>query len=187
MKTFDTSAIDRSWTLFLDRDGVINHRLHGDYVKHWDEFSFIDGVLDAMPFLAHRFGLIVVVTNQQGIGKGLYTAEDLAAVHETMQQEIAFHGGRIDRIYFSPYLDAEKHPSRKPGIGMALEAKKDFPQIDFSKAIMAGDSVSDLEFGRDAGMFTAHIATDGPLKPEHAGLADLEAGSLFHFAQQLGD
>ncbi|TND01830.1 MAG: D-glycero-D-manno-heptose 1,7-bisphosphate phosphatase [Bacteroidetes bacterium] len=187
MKIFDNSAIDRSWTLFLDRDGVINRRLPGDYVKRWDEFEFLPGVLDAMPVLAHIFGTIVIVTNQQGIAKGLYTEDDLRLVHEKMQARVSEHGGRIDRIYFSPHAAAENHPTRKPAIGMALQAKSDLPAIDFSKSVIVGDSVSDMQFGRTAGMKTVFAKTDGALPEEHKALADLEVNSLFYFAKWLAD
>lgn len=152
--------IDKSWTLFLDRDGVINKKLENDYVKHWIEFEFLEGVIDALKSLNTRFGTIVVVTNQQGIGKGLYRTEDLELIHKNMIYEIEYLGGRIDKVYFSPYLNSENHPTRKPGIGMALAAKKDFPGIDFSKSIIVGDSLSDMEFGRNAGMKTAFISED---------------------------
>jgi histidinol-phosphate phosphatase family protein len=150
--------IDKSWTLFLDRDGVINKKLENDYVKHWIEFEFLDGAVDALKYLETLFGKIVVVTNQQGIGKRLYRTEDLELIHKNMLYEVAFYGGRIDKVYFSPYLHSENHPTRKPGIGMALEAKKDFPEIDFSKSIIIGDSMSDMEFGRTAGMKTVFIS-----------------------------
>lgn len=150
--------IDSSWTLFLDRDGVINKKLENDYVKHWIEFEFLDGVFDALKYFKSLFGKIVVVTNQQGIGKRLYRTEDLELIHKNMLYEVAFYGGHIDKVYFSPYLSADNHPTRKPGIGMALNAKQDFPEIDFSKSIIIGDSMSDMEFGRAAGMKTIFIS-----------------------------
>jgi D-glycero-D-manno-heptose 1,7-bisphosphate phosphatase len=150
--------IDSSWTLFLDRDGVINKKLDNDYVKHWAEFEFIDGTLDALKYLNTVFGKIVVVTNQQGIGKGLYRKEDLELIHLNMIYEIKYHGGRIDKVYFSPYLSSENHPSRKPGIGMALNAQEDFPEIDFTKSIIIGDSISDMQFGKNAGMKTIFVS-----------------------------
>lgn len=158
--TLKNLNIDKSWTLFLDRDGVINKKLENDYVKHWIEFEFLEGVIDALKSLNTRFGTIVVVTNQQGIGKGLYRTEDLELIHKNMIYEIEYLGGRIDKVYFSPYLNSENHPTRKPGIGMALAAKNDFPGIDFSKSIIVGDSLSDMEFGRNAGMKTAFISED---------------------------
>jgi histidinol-phosphate phosphatase family protein len=150
--------IDRTWTLFLDRDGVINKKIDNDYVKNWVEFEFIDGVFDAIKYLNSLFGKIVVVTNQQGIGKRLYRQEDLELIHKNMCYEVAYHGGRIDKVYYSPYLANENHPTRKPGIGMALNAQADFPEINFSKSIMVGDSMSDMEFGKKAGMVTIFIS-----------------------------
>lgn len=160
MMTLKKLNIDKSWTLFLDRDGVINKRLENEYVKHWIEFEFLDGVLDALKFFNPLFGKILVVTNQQGIGKRLYRVEDLELIHKNMLYEISYHGGRIDKVYFSPYLSSENHPTRKPAIGMALKAKKDFPEIDFSKSLMIGDSMSDMEFGKTAGMKTIFISQE---------------------------
>ena len=82
--------------LFLDRDGTLNERLPGAYVRTWEEFRFLPGVLDALRILSGHFERIVVVTNQQGIGKEVMTVEELEAVHARMLQEIAHAGGRID-------------------------------------------------------------------------------------------
>ena len=152
--------INNNWTLFLDRDGVINKKIDNDYVKQWIEFEFIEGVLDALKFLNTVFGNIIVVTNQQGIGKKLYRKEDLEIIHKNMLYEIAYHGGKIDKVYFSPYLKSENHPFRKPGIGMALKAKEDISTINFKESIMVGDSMSDMEFGRNAGMKTIYISEE---------------------------
>jgi histidinol-phosphate phosphatase family protein len=158
--------IDKSWTLFLDRDGVINKKLDNDYVKHWIEFEFLDGAIDAIKYLNSVFGKIVVVTNQQGIGKRLYRTEDLELIHKNMLYEITYHGGNIDKVYFSPYLSSENHPTRKPGIGMALAAQKDYPEIDFKKSLIVGDSMSDIEFGRTAGMKTVYISDENRNDPK---------------------
>lgn len=155
--TLNNLNIDKNWTLFLDRDGVLNKRLENDYVKSWVEFEFLDGVLDALAYFHKIFGRILVVTNQQGIGKRLYSKEDLELIHGNMLYEIKFHGGRIDKVYYSPYLDAQNHPSRKPGTGMAQQAKLDFPEIDFQKSLMIGDSRSDMQFGKSMGMKTIFI------------------------------
>ncbi|HLG02780.1 MAG TPA: HAD family hydrolase [Bacteroidia bacterium] len=149
--------IDKSWTLFLDRDGVINVRFDGDYVKNVRQFKFLPGVLGALARISKKFGRIIVVTNQQGIGKGIYTHEDLSTIHAYMKSEVEKAGGRIDAIYYAPDLAAENSPRRKPGIGMALQAKKDFPEIDFSKSVMAGDTESDMLFAQNAGMKAVYI------------------------------
>lgn len=173
--------INKDWTLFLDRDGVINKKLENDYVKHWIEFEFLDGAIDALKYLDSVFGKIVVVTNQQGIGKRLYRTEDLELIHKNMLYEIHYHGGRIDKVYFSPYLQSENHPTRKPGIGMALNAKQDFPEIDFAKSLVIGDSMSDMEFGRTAGMKTVFISEEDKKDPR----IDLNFRSLNDFVIAL--
>lgn len=173
--------IDNTWTLFLDRDGVINKKLENDYVKHSTEFEFIDGSLNALRILNPLFANIVVVTNQQCIGKKIIYPEDLELIHKNMMYEVSYLKGRIDKIYYSPYLAAENHPTRKPGIGMALEAKKDFPAIDFEKSIIVGDSMSDMEFGRNAGMKTVYISDEAKTDER----IDLHFRSLIFFAHSL--
>jgi histidinol-phosphate phosphatase family protein len=150
--------IDNTWTLFLDRDGVINKKLDNDYVKHWIEFEFIEGSILAIQTLSKLFYKIVVVTNQQGIGKRLYTVEDLEIIHKNMIYELEYSGGKIDKVYFSPYLNSENHPTRKPSTGMGVQAQKDFPKINFSKSIIVGDSLSDMQFGKSLGMYTVFIS-----------------------------
>ena len=173
--------INNTWTLFLDRDGVINKKLENDYVKHTSEFEFIDGVLNALRMLDSIFGKIVVVTNQQCIGKRIIYPEDLELIHQNMLYEISYLKGRIDKIYYSPYLASENHPTRKPGIGMALQAQKDFPTIDFNKSIIVGDSLSDMEFGRNAGMKTVYISNE----PKEDKRIDFNFKSLIYFAHTL--
>ena len=173
--------IDNSWTLFLDRDGVINKKLENDYVKHTTEFEFIDGTLNALRMLDSMFKTIVVVTNQQCIGKKIIFPEDLELIHKNMLYEITYLKGRIDKVYYSPYLASENHPTRKPGIGMALQAQKDFPDIDFSKSIIVGDSMSDMEFGRNAGMKTVYISDEAKIDER----IDFNFKSLIYFAHSL--
>ncbi len=167
-----------SKALFLDRDGVINERIIGGYVTKFSNFHFLEGVLEAIKILSQHFDHLFIVTNQQGIGKGLFTESDLHNIHAAMSATIKEHGGRIDAIYFAPFLHAENHPFRKPSIGMALQAKKDFPAIHLANAIMVGDSISDLEFGKNAGMETVYISEEAKQHP----LADWQYGSLLEFA-----
>jgi histidinol-phosphate phosphatase family protein len=144
--------IDSSWTLFLDRDGVINKKIVGDYVKSKDEFHFLPHALEAIKLFSSRFHKIVIVTNQQGISKGLMTEEDLNKVHQHLIKEVKNIGGRIDAIYFAPQLVEENSIMRKPNIGMALQANEEFPSINLKKSIMLGDSISDMEFAKNANM-----------------------------------
>ena len=143
-------------TLFLDRDGVINKELRDDYVKRWDEFVFEVGALEAIAKLSDIFGRIIIVTNQRGIGIEVMTEDDLSAIHEKMISEIKNVGGRIDAIYYAPAAN-RSDIRRKPNATMAFEAKDDFPEIDLTKSVMVGNSISDMEFGRNAGMQTIFI------------------------------
>jgi histidinol-phosphate phosphatase family protein len=150
---------DKTWTLFLDRDGVINLHFPKDYVKDWNEFFFLEGAIDAIVRLSHVFGRIIVVTNQQGVAKGKMTEEMLRVIHINMLSEIEAAGGRIDSIYAATVLaDNDPEGIRKPRIGMALQAQRDFPEIDFAKSIIVGDSLSDMQFGRNAGMYTILVS-----------------------------
>lgn len=150
--------IDKNWTLFLDRDGVINRKIENDYVKNWLHFMFLPGTLKAIKGFSKIFGKIIIVTNQRGIGKGLMTEENLWEIHKNMLKKISGAGGRIDKIYYCPCDIDDNSKYRKPNMGMALQAKKEFPEIDFSKSIMIGDSLSDMEFGKKSGMLTILIS-----------------------------
>lgn len=157
IQRLSTIKVDKDWTLFLDRDGVINRRLPGQYVTSKQDFEFLPGVLDSLRYLSSRFATIVVVTNQQGIGKNLMTEEDLKAVHSYMIESIHKNGGRIDGVYFCPKLSTSAQNCRKPKIDMGLWAKRDFPKIKFQKAIMVGDSITDMDFGKRLEMTTVLV------------------------------
>ncbi|MBN2638637.1 MAG: HAD-IIIA family hydrolase [Bacteroidales bacterium] len=146
--------IDKNWTLFLDRDGVINERIVGGYVADYKEFHFLNGVPEAIASFSKFFGKIIIVTNQQGVGKGLMTEEQVNEIHQSMLEDIKQRGGRIDAFYFCPDLKDKPDNCRKPGIKMAEQAKDNFPEIEFSKSIMVGDTFTDIGFGKNAGMFT---------------------------------
>jgi D-glycero-D-manno-heptose 1,7-bisphosphate phosphatase len=150
--------VDNSWTLFLDRDGVINKKRDNDYVKCWEEFEFIDGAIDAISTFSNLFGRIIIVTNQRGVGKGLMTENELNLIHIKMLDDLNSKSGKISKVYYCVDL-SEKSEFRKPNLGMALAAKSDFPEIDFAKSIMVGDSISDMQFGNSLGMKCIYIST----------------------------
>jgi D-glycero-D-manno-heptose 1,7-bisphosphate phosphatase len=179
LETVKTWNIDHNWALFLDRDGVINTRLVDDYVKTWSEFVFVDGVLEFLARAASHFGHIFVVTNQQGIGKGLYTESDFLDITDQMLKEVALFGGFIDRVYWCPHLKSDACDCRKPAIRNALKAVEDFPTISLTKAIMVGDSISDMQFGKASGMKTVGIGSD-------SGPADIIVKRLSDFGRLLG-
>ncbi|MCB2207599.1 MAG: HAD family hydrolase [Bacteroidetes bacterium] len=177
------SQIDSNWSLFLDRDGVINKRPPGDYVKNWQEFEFLPGVTEALKILSTKFKRIFIITNQQGIGKNMMTPEDLYLIHSKLKEEVAKKGGRIDAIYFCPDLAKKPNNCRKPAIKMALQAKKEFSEIDFSKSIMAGDTITDMQFGLNIGMKTIYINSNALEIPESN--YDESFKSLIEFAKTI--
>lgn len=159
MKNIEIHMED-SWTLFLDRDGVINKNIDGGYVLDWEQFEFLPGVLETMPKLAKLFPRIIVVTNQQSIAKGLITEDALREIHQNMMNMIELNGGRIDAVYYAPGLASPDNLLRKPNNGMAFLAQKDFPEIDFSRSVMVGDKLSDMQFGKSVGMATAYLSNN---------------------------
>ena len=170
---------DETWTLFLDRDGVINTSPPNAYVLSWDEFKFNDGVFAILSRLSEVFGRIIVITNQQGVGKGLMSEKDLWQIHIKMKDEIEKNGGRIDAIYAATQL-ATNDPEgmRKPNPGMALKAQRDFPEIDFSKSIMVGDAIRDMQFGKSAGMFTVYLTHKTEEEHQYDDIIDFKIKSM---------
>ena len=138
-------------TLFLDRDGVVNVWLPGDYVKSWQEFRFNPGFLDFIGRYSKSFRHIFIVTNQRGVGKGLMTMEQLEDIHLRMLRAIAVADGRIDRIYLCTSVE-DSDPMRKPNTGMAQQAMKEFPDISMERSLMIGDQPSDRLFAENCGM-----------------------------------
>ncbi len=170
--------------LFLDRDGVLNVRIPGDYVKTPEGFEPVEGFGEALRLLRIHFDPIVVVTNQAGIGKGLMRPEDLDAIHRKMLLLAAEADGPIDRVYHCPHRPEAACPCRKPATGMAWQAIADFPQLRLEHAWLVGDSASDIEFGQTLGLRTVLI--EGKTE-EAARLKSLKVDfrfpSLLAFAQ----
>ncbi len=176
---------DRMKTLFLDRDGVVNVQIVGGYVETIGQFVFADGFLEAMKLLRPKFRHIILVTNQQCIGKGICTRKQVDDIHNYLQQRLSAQNTPLDAVYCCPHLAAEHCSCRKPAIGMALMAKRDFPDIDFSDSIMLGDSLSDMQFAVNAGIMPVHIGKVS--LPEHElarTLAVSHFDTILDFARQ---
>ena len=136
-------------TLLLDRDGTLNVRIVGDYVRRPEQLVILPGILEEMPLWAGKFRHIIIVTNQRGVGKGVMTDEDLASVHRRLLSLVQAAGGRIDAILTCTAV-SDDDPRRKPNPGMYREARMLFP--DIRKAVMAGDSHYDSDFALNAGI-----------------------------------
>lgn len=176
--------IDKTWSVFLDRDGVINYEKHQDYIHTWDEFRFYEGAVDAISRFSRLFNRIIVVTNQKGVGKGLTRLDDLHTIHANMEKEIMKSGGRLDAVFYCADMEDDS-PFRKPNPGMGLQAIKQFPDIDISKAIMVGNTISDMEFGRNLGVYTVFLPTTRPDVDLKDPRIDMVFESLLDFAKAL--
>lgn len=142
--------------LFLDRDGIIN--IDHAYVYRQQDFIFIDGIFNLCQQAKQHGYLLIVVTNQAGIGRGYYTEDDFAKLTEWMCNEFRQHQAEIDRVYHCPShpehgIGAYKidSPNRKPAPGMILQAAQDF-DIDLTRSVLLGDKESDIAAGLHAGI-----------------------------------
>ena len=173
-------------TLFLDRDGVINVLRVNDYVKNVDELVLREDFLKSIPLIVKHFQKVFIVTNQQGIAKGICTQEQVDVVHRHLLRILEEHGLHINNIYMCPHLAGSGCPCRKPETGLAMQAKADHPDIDFARSVMIGDSASDMRFGRNCGMETVFI---GPVTDENRAdiLADADhiVNSVYQYLSQL--
>lgn len=181
---FESHEPDHAWTLFLDRDGVINVNKDDSYVFNREEFVFNEGTLEAIARLSSLFGRIIVITNQRGVGKGLMTEEDLQDIHAYMKSKIEKAGGRIDDIFYCTSND-NAHPDRKPNPGMAFRAQEKYPEIDFIKSVMIGDKSADVEWGRNIGALTVLIRSERYKDTIDPCAVDMACDSLYTFAHLL--
>ena len=146
-------------TIFLDRDGVINHHpSYMGYVQMWAEFNFIPNARSAIRELTKNGYRIFVITNQAGIGRGLYSEETLRDIHCRMITEISDAGGAIEAVYYCPHHPDAGCECRKPKPGMLKRAAQEH-DIDLSRAYFIGDSTTDIQAGRRAGTKTFLVLT----------------------------
>lgn len=138
--------------IFLDRDGVINKDTDG-YVARPKDFEFIPGSLEAIKKLNSNGYEIIIISNQAGISKGIYSIQDLKRVNAKMLSEIKKAGSRIKSVKYCIHADEDNCSCRKPKIGMFKEACKGL-DVDFKKCYFIGDKIADIEAGRKVGCKT---------------------------------
>lgn len=163
--------------VFLDRDGVINHD-HA-YVHKIEDFEFIDGVFDACRDFIAKGYILIVVTNQSGIGRGYYDEAQFNQLTEWMKTQFAQQQCPISEVYFCPHHPKKALPEylqdcdcRKPNPGMLQQGIDEF-DVDVSQSVMIGDKVSDVQAARAAGIKTAILVNSGQaFSQEDAAQAD---------------
>jgi len=143
--------------VFLDRDGVINED-RDDYVKSWNEFIWIKGAKQAIKKLNQANLLVIVVTNQSSVGRGIISSSVVEGIHDRIQEELKEMGAWIDAFYYCPARPEEGSSFRKPQPGMLFQAQKDH-HIELANSYVIGDSISDIEAGLKAGCRTVLVLT----------------------------
>lgn len=155
--------------IFFDRDGIVNIRPVGDYIKSIEEFRLLPDFLDFFAKIKQKGYLAILISNQQGVGKGIMSEDDLAFLDEYMQNEISIRlGTNFDDTYYCTALAEEKSPRRKPEPGMLLEAIE-YWNIDPAQSWMVGDSPNDIIAGQKAGVKTILVTSEEPseeVKPD---------------------
>ena len=154
--------LDKKPVVFLDRDGVINEQaLPHHYITSWNEFYVLPNVYDAIHLCNVAGYLVIIVSNQRGIAKGICSKEQINELHNRMQQDFEQHGAHIDGIYICPH-DEGKCDCRKPKPGLFFWAERELLenreiQIDKKKSWMIGDFESDIFAGIAYGVRTAAV------------------------------
>ena len=161
--------------LFLDRDGTIN--IDYDFVHKIEEFDFIDGIFDLCKTAQDKNYKIIIVTNQSGIERGIFTENYVNIFHDYMKNEFLKQGISITDIFVCPFKD-NCHIDRKPNPGMLLMAKEKY-NLDMTKSIMVGDKERDVEAGINAGcgktyLFTSDVSQTSNATAIYNKLKDIE-------------
>lgn len=149
-------------TVFVDRDGVINHN-RPDHVKNWGEFIFLPGAVDALVELTmYGFGT-VILTNQAAINRGITSRETIDEIHARMVDALQAAGARIDGVFCCPHRPEEGCSCRKPQPGLLFQAAEKL-RIDLSQSYLIGDAISDVIAGRSAGCRPIMVMTGRGLR-----------------------
>lgn len=153
--------------ILLDRDGVINRKIHNGYVTKWADFQFLPGALDALRRLSEAGFRLVVVSNQAGVGKGRMTQADLMLVTRRFTRKVHSFGGHIEKIYYCTHRKEAHCRCRKPLPGLLLAAQRKF-RFDLAAAWMIGDSPSDLAAAASVGCPSIMISANPARLPQNA-------------------
>ena len=169
--------------VFLDRDGVIN-RNRDDYVRSWKEFVFLPNVFKPLRLLAQSHLMIIVVTNQSAINRGLVEPDVVKDINARMVDEICREGGRVDAVFVCPHRPDEGCDCRKPRPGLLFQAAERF-NLDLSRSYLIGDALSDVRAALAAGVQPVLILTGRG--PEEAPLLHQRGYDCIPVARSLAE
>jgi histidinol-phosphate phosphatase family protein len=175
--------MDRRRVVFLDRDGVLNEKAsEGDYVKNWKEFRFLQDVPEALTTLKRLGFLLVVVTNQRCVARGIVSEKALDDIHRLMAEELRTCGAGLDAVYYCPHDASDRCDCRKPKPGMINMAIDDFRkkgmELDIENSYMIGDTEQDIVLGKTVGLKTVKVGS-------HSVNSDMTTSSLLAFSRSL--
>lgn len=139
---------------FLDRDGVISIFTPDDYIKNWNEFQFLQGAIEGLKMLVDNGFKIVIISNQAGIGRKIFSQQDLWDVTEKMQEELRKQGIELFKVYYCPHTSEDNCNCRKPKTGMIEKFISEYGDFNRSSVFFVGDSDVDIEVGAKSGMKT---------------------------------
>ncbi len=154
--------------IFLDRDGVINRGRDDGYITCWGEFDFLPGVFRALRKLTEAGFKIIIISNQQGVGKRLYSMQSLADLTERMLERIKRNQAKIWSIHYCPHLVEENCACRKPKPGLFKQAVVGM-MVDFKQTYFIGDTQKDVEAGENLGMKTILVLSGNTKKKDDVG------------------
>ncbi len=164
-------------TVFIDRDGVINRKpADGQYVNHLDQFELLDGSIEAIVRLSSAGTRVVVVTNQQGVAKGVTDPIELEAIHSWLRDQVEAAGGQISQIRVCPHFELSCD-CRKPNVGLFEEARRLDRGIVFADSVVIGDSESDIKAAARIGACAIRISASPRVDCVVPVLPDLRAAS----------
>jgi len=143
--------------IFLDRDGVISIFTPNDFIKNWEEFEFLPDAIEGLQILKNAGYKIVIISNQSGVGKGIFSKKGLEEITENMKNVLSKNEVEIYKIYYCTHREDENCNCRKPKVGLFLKAKEEIGNIDFSKTFFIGDSKKDIIAGEKIGTKTVLV------------------------------
>lgn len=177
---------NKDWTLFLDRDGVINERIIDGYVMDSKNLILTSNLTQALTILSKKFGRMLVVSNQQCVGKGYCTYQTIEKVHSDLNDILLKERILISDFFFCPHKATDNCTCRKPKSGLAFQAQEKYPSIDFTKSVMVGDMITDIFFGKSLGMTTVYVgAKNTPNFDKIKDHSDYIFDNLYEFAKSI--
>jgi D-glycero-D-manno-heptose 1,7-bisphosphate phosphatase len=137
---------------------VLNEVRRGGYVRTREEMEWVPGAAQAVGRLTASGRPLIIITNQSGIARGLYSESDVLGIHVALQEEVGKYGGRLDALYYCPHASADACSCRKPLPGLLCQAADEM-NVDMARSVFVGDSETDTLAGRAAGCHVFAVAS----------------------------